>query len=52
MIQQFHNHVDYSPSKIFQPSYMKIMLLVLHKLKDNLEKVIELSISLQVFLYS
>ena len=28
-------HVDYLPSEAMQPCYMKIMLLVLHKLKED-----------------
>ena len=35
MIQIFKKHVDYLPSEAMQPSYMKIMLLALHKLKED-----------------
>ena len=38
-------HVDYLPLEAMQPSYMKIIMLVLHKLKEDSQKVTKLSIS-------
>ena len=31
----FNKHVDYLPSEAMQPNYIKIMLLILHKLNEN-----------------
>ena len=36
LIYIFENHVDYPPLKIIQPSYIKRMFFVLHKLKEDL----------------
>ena len=38
--------MDYLLSQAMQPNYIKIMLLVLHKLNEDSSKVTELSISL------
>ena len=35
MIQHIQEACELPPSEAMQPSYMKIMLLVLHKLKEN-----------------
>ena len=52
VVQQYHGdqsskqwkHEEYPPSKVMLPSYMKIMLHTLHKVKNDTLRVIKLSI--------